>query len=132
MKRRDVSTWILLGLWTTAIVWFVATTWLIQTQTSQAERLAKELGKVADEVLAGRWVEADQLLSEVRSTWEEIRRRWALHVEHREMDEITDALVEAEAAIRTSDNQAYVQLQRAVDRVRTLPERERLMLQNVW
>lgn len=123
--------WILLGLWTLAALGVGLSWWMIQEQTQAAQRLEAALLRVEEAVKEGRWSSARDLLAEVISDWEATRRRWALHVDHGEMDVITDDLREAQALITIRDASALAPLQRARDRIVTLPERDRLNLENL-
>lgn len=132
MKRRSSSTWILVGLWFVALLIVVGTWWLIAAQTDVANDLAQRIETIEAEVLNADWANASQHIRELIISWEKTRRLWAFHTEHAEMDEVTDALIEAEALITAHEIGAFALLRRARDRIVTLPQRDRLDLENLF
>lgn len=105
---------------------------MIHQQTREAHRLDEALVRVEEAVKEGQWSAAWDLLAGIIVDWESTRRRWALHVDHGEMDVITDDLKEAQALVTVRDPAALAPLRRARDRIVTLPERDRLNLENLF
>lgn len=132
MKRSSSSAWILAGLWFAALLIVSGTWWLISAQTDVANDLAKRIEQAEADVLSADWDNASQHIQELIISWEKTRRVWALHTEHAEMDEVTDALVEAEALIAANEVGALASLRKARDRIVTLPQRDRLDLENLF
>lgn len=121
-----------IGLWSVAVAGFIGALWLNEAQTRAAAEWAREADAVERAILDEDWPAAAEGLSRLRTSWEHTRSKWALHREHEEMDEVTDALTEAAAHIRMQDQAALVALRRAKDRVLTLPERDRWDWQNIF
>mgnify|MGYP001312233572 CR=1 FL=1 len=132
MKRRSSSTWILVGLWFVALSIVLGTWWIIAAQTKVAHELAQRIEGIEAEVLNGDWENASQLIRELMIRWEKTRQVWAFHTEHAEMDEVTDALIEAEALIAANEAGALAPLRKARDRIVTLPQRDRLDWENLF
>ena len=106
--------------------------WINGAQTRTAQEWVRQADAVEQAILAEDWPAAAEGLRRLRAVWEHTRSKWALHREHEEMDEVTDALTEATAHIRIQDVAALVALRRAKDRLLTLPERDRWDLQNIF
>lgn len=132
MKRRSSSTWILVGLWCVAFLIVTGTWWLIGAQTKVANDLARRIAGIEAEILTADWENALEHIRELMIRWEKTRQVWAFHTEHAEMDEITDSLIEAEALITANHTGALAPLRKARDRILTLPQRDRLDLENLF
>lgn len=132
MKRSSSSTWLLIGLWFIAALIVGGSWWIITAQTEVANDIAKKIEENEASVLDANWEKAANEIQQLIVTWEKTRRMWALHTEHMEMDEITDALVEAEALIAAEEVGAIAALRKARDRIITLPQRDRLDLENLF
>lgn len=130
--RGSSSTWILVALWLMAALIVGGTWWLISLQTSAANDIATMIEESEAAVIAEDWEKAAHEIRQLIVNWEKTRKVWALHTEHQEMDGITDALVEAEALIAAEEKSALAPLRVARDRIITLPQRDRLDLENLF
>lgn len=130
--RGSSSTWILVALWLVAALIVGGTWWLISLQTSAANDIAIMIEESEAAVIAEDWEKAAHEIRQLIVNWEKTRKVWALHTEHQEMDGITDALVEAEALIAAEEKSALAPLRVARDRIITLPQRDRLDLENLF
>lgn len=129
--RRRMSDYVFYGLWIITALGFTAVYWIISVQETVAADLTAKLEAVERAIIAGDWSDAAEIVGDVYETWRRIERKWALHTQHEELEAITDVLLDAHTMIYLQDVQAVVALRLARDRLLTLPQRDRVLLENL-
>jgi len=132
VTRRRVSDWIFLALWIITVLGAAGEHYIVRAQDKLAQDLARELDQAAAALDAGDWSSALETIRGARQTWEAARGPLALHTIHKQLDEISEALVEAEALLMVRSEDALGPLLVARERVKSLPERHRLSFRNLF
>ena len=70
-----------------------------------AEQLCRELEKVEQAVQREDWQEAERALDGVEQEWARLQRRWAMLIDHKEMEDIEISLVDLKSAVRGRQRQ---------------------------
>lgn len=126
-----MSDYVFYGLWIITALGFTGVYWIISVQETVAADLTAKLEAVERAIIAGDWSDAAEIVGDVYETWRRIERKWALHTQHEELEAITDVLLDAHTMIYLQDVQAVVALRLARDRLLTLPQRDRVLLENL-
>ncbi len=82
---------LLLILLATAGVWFYL--------TDSAEQVCKELAGLEEALADGDWARAQAVCERAAAAWEQARTRWAVLIDHGEMEDIDFAFVSLKGAL---------------------------------
>jgi len=132
MKRTRVSDWIFLGLWVLVALGIAGVYSLIHAEETLAAQLVEQLHAAERSLAAGDWAAVQQTVADARKVWERARAWLALHTEHDLLQEVSETLLEAEALARIREPQALRSLLLARDRIESFPQRDRLLLRNLF
>lgn len=105
---------------------------LEQAMNREADRILQLIYRVEAAVLAGRFDEAEALLTEVEQQWDRADRFWCMIVYHHDMDRVRDSLVRLRQHIRFHDSHlSLVEINTAVQLVDHIPKKEAFNLESV-
>lgn len=126
-----MKTWLfaLLGL-IIFVILGILNQWILDKNT---DRLAEELKTVAQAIHGQKWQVASQNLKSVQKNWRKLKPTWSLLLHHREIDNIDQALIKTERAIRAkSYPEAEVEQGSLENYVEHVPKREEFNLVNIF
>lgn len=132
VRRETTSTWILVGLWALAVLGLIASWWITRSQSETARQLASFIDRTEQLVLVDDWAAAASEMEQLQRSWDRVHRVWALHTVHEDLDQIGSALTESAALIAVQDASALAPLRRAKEQIIQLPERDALVLINLF
>ncbi len=115
---------LLLILLATAGVWFYL--------TDSAEQVCKELAGLEEAIESGDWAEAEAVCERTEAAWRQVRPRWAVLIDHGEMEDIDFAFVSLKGALGREDrDEALKELTELTFFLRRAPEAERPGWENI-
>ncbi|MBO8141801.1 MAG: DUF4363 family protein [Firmicutes bacterium] len=132
MTRSTVSGLTMAILWILTVLLVAGAHGIIRAQESLARTLVMQLRRAEGALAAGDWSAAASIAVDVRREWEAARPGLSLHADHQHLDLVTEALLETETLIAARNIEAVRALRLAAERLRSLPERERLLLRNLF
>ncbi|HEY8418085.1 MAG TPA: DUF4363 family protein [Limnochordales bacterium] len=132
MKRTQVSDLIFWTLWIFTALCVTAGYGLIREQEALARDVAGYLDRAEQALSAGDWAAFEQAVAQARTAWEDARPWLSFFTDHDPVHEISDTLLEAQALARAQDPAAWGPLLVARERILILPERERLLMRNLF
>jgi hypothetical protein len=105
---------------------------LEQAMMSGSDHVLQLLHRVEAAVLAGRFDEAEALLSEVEQEWARAGRFWCMFVYHHDMDRVGDSLIRLRQHIRFHDSQlSLVEISTSMQLIDHIPKKESFSLESV-
>ena len=124
--------WLLLtGAALLLILLATAGVWLYLTDS--AEQVCKELAGLEEALIREDWAEAEAVCERTEAAWEQARPRWAVLIDHGEMEDIDFALVSLRGAVlRKERDEASKELTELTLFLRRAPEAERPGWENVF
>ena len=115
---------LLLILIATAGVWFYL--------TDSAEQVCQELAGLEEAIESEDWAEAEAVCERAEAAWRQARPRWAVLIDHGEMEDIDFALVSLSGAVlRKERDEASKELTELTFFLRRAPETERPDWENI-
>ena len=100
--------------------------------TDSAEQVCKELVGLEEALLREDWAEAQAVCERAEAAWEQARPRWAVLIDHGEMEDIDFALVSLRGAVlRKERDEASKELTELTFFLRRAPEAERPGWENI-
>ena len=70
-----------------------------------AEQVCSTLSKVEESLWAEDWEAAESALSRVEAEWQELQPRWAVLIDHQEMEDVEVCLVDLKSSVRRRELQ---------------------------
>lgn len=105
---------------------------LEQAMNRETDRILQLIHRVEDAVLAGKFDDAEALLTEVEQQWDRADRFWCMIVYHHDMDHVRDSLVRLRQHIRFHDSHlSLVEISTAVQLIDHIPQKEAFSLESV-
>ena len=100
--------------------------------TDSAEQVCQELDGLEEAIMSEDWSRAEEVCRRAEEAWEQIRSRWAMLIDHEEMEDIDFAYVSLKGAIRREDrDEATADLTELVFFLRHAPEADRPGWENI-
>ena len=123
--------WLLLtGAALLLILLATAGVWLYLTDS--AEQVCKELAGLEEALIREDWAEAEAVCERAEAAWRQARPRWAVLIDHGEMEDIDFALVSLSGAVlRKERDEASKELAELIFFLRRAPEAERPGWENI-
>ena len=123
--------WLLLtGAALVLILLATAGVWLYLTDS--AEQVCKELAGLEEALIREDWAEAEATCERAEAAWRQARPRWAVLIDHGEMEDIDFALVSLSGAVlRKERDEASKELTELIFFLRRAPEAERPGWENI-
>ena len=97
-----------------------------------AEQICAEVSTVEEALWAEDWAAAEQGITLVEAEWQELAPRWAMLIDHQEMEDVEICLVDLKSAVRRRELQEA--LKEAVELeyfLRHTPDAERPAWENI-
>jgi len=106
--------------------------WMVQALDKTADDLVKRIDQIEAQVRQEKWDEAERTLAGVRSRWAEMKRWWAVFLDHQEIDNIDFTLVRIGEYLWAEDEELALGEAAALkEMVRHIPEKEAVTLENI-
>jgi hypothetical protein len=100
---------------------------------STSKKIDRLLSKVEDHIKTGDWKKAKDWVEKAESEWKKIDRKWALLVEHREIDEIEINMEKLKSFVESKNkDQSMAQLKTVKMLLKYVPENEKPTFQNIF
>ncbi|KKC30405.1 hypothetical protein CDSM653_00495 [Caldanaerobacter subterraneus subsp. pacificus DSM 12653] len=100
---------------------------------STSQKIDSLLSKVEDHIKSGDWEKAKDWVEKAESEWKKIDRKWALLVEHREIDEIEINMEKLKSFVESKNrDQSMAQLKTVKMLLKYVPENEKPTFENIF
>ncbi|ADD01757.1 conserved hypothetical protein [Thermoanaerobacter mathranii subsp. mathranii str. A3] len=97
-----------------------------------SENLNKMLTKVQQNIEKEHWEEAQKNIKTVEKEWKNINKKWAMLIEHREIDEIEINMEKLKSYVDTKNKDlSSAQLKAIKMLIRHIPQNEKPILENI-
>lgn len=98
-----------------------------------SQKIDSLLSKVEDHIKSGDWEKAKDWVEKAESEWKKIDRKWALLVEHREIDEIEINMEKLKSFVESKNrDQSMAQLKTVKMLLKYVPENEKPTFENIF
>lgn len=98
-----------------------------------SQRMKQSLDAVETSVGSSNWTQADTQLTQMISSWSDVKGYWAALIDHQEIDNIDETLARLQMFIKGKDNASALAEAAALRKfVIHIPEREKPSLENVF
>lgn len=115
------------------LITFITLSIYIQNKIQQsANDIVSDIKELYKNIKSETWEISDQQLKELEYKWEELSDKWALIIEHEEIDNITVALLKSKTfSINREKEEALAELREFEFMIDHIPKINRLELKNI-
>ncbi|MEQ2128546.1 DUF4363 family protein [Caldanaerobacter subterraneus KAk] len=100
---------------------------------STSQKIDSLLSQVEDHIKSGDWEKAKDWVKKAESEWKKIDRKWALLVEHREIDEIEINMEKLKSFVESKNrDHSMAQLKTVKMLLKHVPENEKPSFENIF
>ena len=97
-----------------------------------AEQICAEVSAVEEALWAEDWAAAEQGITQLEAEWQELAPRWAMLIDHQEMEDVEISLVDLKSAVRRRELQEALKEAAELEYfLRHTPDAERPAWENI-
>jgi predicted PurR-regulated permease PerM len=97
-----------------------------------AERICSSIDSAENNIINGNWTEANAILENLKTYWNEIQDKWVISVEHVEVDEISIMLSRLIGFVKAEELSSSLAEAAAMrELVRSVPDKDSFKLKNI-
>lgn len=101
--------------------------------SSSSKKLDESVLKIEDNTRAGEWKKAEEELKSFKENWGDTRRKWAMLLDHIEIDNIDSTTSRMSEYIKARDtSSALAEIAELRQFIKHIPEKEAFSLKNIF